>query len=68
MRVRDPTRKSLLEFHGPVFPIDVTGQEVIQCPVFLSIQLNKLIYHSRRFLPRKDSKSTVSNKNDISCR
>ena len=39
MRVRDPTRKSLLEFHGPVFPIDVTGQEVIQCPVFLSIQL-----------------------------
>ena len=41
MRVRDPTRKSLLEFHGPVFPIDVTGQEVIQCPVFLSIRLNE---------------------------
>ena len=31
MRVRDPTRKSVLEFRGPVFPIDVTGQEV-QCP------------------------------------
>ena len=28
MRVRDPTRKSLLEFRGPVFPIDVTGQEL----------------------------------------
>ena len=28
MRVRDPTRKSLLEFRGPVFPIDVTGHEV----------------------------------------
>jgi len=29
VRVRDPTRKSVLEFRGPVFPIDVTGQEVM---------------------------------------
>ena len=28
MRIRDPTRKSLIEFRGPVFPIDVTGQDV----------------------------------------
>ena len=35
MRVRDLTRKSVLEFRGPVFPIDVTGQEV-QCLFLLS--------------------------------
>ena len=28
VRIRDPTRKSLIEFRGPVFPIDVTGQDV----------------------------------------
>ena len=28
MRIRDPTRRSLIEFRGPVFPIDVTGQDV----------------------------------------
>ena len=36
VRVRDPTRKSLLEFRGPVFPIDVTGQEVRMFPFLLS--------------------------------
>ena len=28
VRIRDTTRKSLIEFRGPVFPIDVTGQDV----------------------------------------
>ena len=29
VRVREPGHRALLEFRGPVYPIDVTGQQVL---------------------------------------
>ena len=43
MRIRDPTRRSLIEFRGPVFPIDVTGQDVGIPSLFLTLQFHFLL-------------------------